>query len=129
MPQDRLRDILREFARFSPRSDSPTSRLTVQQIYEELMTCEQNQQALDEMEVDPMQEDEADQAMDNADQMVYEGPLTLEQSINRDIDGINSTRRRMINELQERLAEAEAYSNEEFIWDLEQQLDWWTNIG
>ncbi len=123
MPQDRLRDILREFARFSPRSDSPTSRLTVQQIYEELMTCEQNQQALDEMEVDPMQEDEADQAMDNADQMVYEGPLTLEQSINRDIDGINSTRRRMINELQERLAEAEAYSNEEFIWDLEQQLD------
>ena len=28
MPQDRLRDILREFARFSPRSDGPTSRMT-----------------------------------------------------------------------------------------------------
>ena len=70
-----------------------------------------------------------DQQMDNADQMVYEGPLTIEQCINRDIHGINSARRRMINDIHERLAEAEAYSNQELIWELEQQLDWWTNIS
>ncbi len=93
------------------------------------MTYDQNQQALDEMEVDPMQEDEADQAMDNGHQMMYERPPTLEQSISRDIDGINSTRRRAINELHEWVAEAEAYSNQELIWDLQQQLDWWTNVG
>ena len=74
-----------------------------------------------------MQEDEADQQMDNADQMVYEGPLTLEQSVKRDIESIRTTRMRIINELHERLAEAEAYSKEELIWDLEQQLDWWIN--
>ena len=91
------------------------------------MERERHQQALDEMEVDPMQEDEADQQMDNADQMVYEGPLTLEQSVNRDIESIRTTRMRSINELHERLAEAEAYSKEELIWDLEQQLDWWIN--
>ncbi len=66
--------------------------------------------------------------VDNADQIVFEGPLTLEQSVNIDIDGINSHRRRMINEIHERLAEAEAYSNQELIWELE-ELDWWTNIG
>ena len=114
MTQDRLRNILREFARFSPRSDSPTSCFTVQQVYEELMAHERNQGGLDEMEVDPMQEDEGDQAMDNAGPMVFEGPLTLEQSIN--CFGINSTRRRMINDIHERLAEAEAYSN-------------WTDLG
>ena len=77
MPRDRLRDILREFARFSPRSDGPTSRMTVQQIYQELMQYEQNQRGLDEMEVDtadPMQEDEADRVADNADHMVSTQP-------------------------------------------------------
>ena len=113
--------------RYFLQGNSPTSRLTDQQVYDELMERERHQQALDEMEVDPMQEDEADQQMDNADQMVYEGPLTLEQSVNRDIESIRTTRMRSINELHERLAEAEAYSKEELIWDLEQQLDWWIN--
>ncbi len=93
------------------------------------MEYERHQHGLDEMEVDPMQKDEVDQRNDNADHIVYEGPLSLEQSINRDLDGINSTRRRMMNDIHERLAEAEAYSNQELIWELEQQLDWWTNIS
>ena len=118
-----MREMLREFARFSPRGDSPTSRLTVQQVYDELMERERHQQALDGMEGDPMRDDEAAQQMDNADQKVYEGPLTLEQPVNRDIESIRTTRMRMINELRERLAEAEACSNQELIWDLEQQLD------
>ena len=40
------------------------------------MERECHQQALDGMEGDPMQDDEADQQVDNADQMVYEGPLS-----------------------------------------------------
>ena len=40
IPDGRVRDILREFARLSPRDDSPTFRLTVQQVYDELMEVE-----------------------------------------------------------------------------------------
>ena len=111
-----------------------TSRQIVERIQGlvlELMQYEQKQHALDGMEVDdgdPVQVEEAGRVVDNADQIVFEGPLTLEQSVNIDIDGINSHRRRMINEIHERLAEAEAYSNQELIWGLE-ELDWWTNIG
>ena len=35
---------------------------------------------------------------------------------------------RMINELHERIiAVAEAYSDQELVWQLEEQLDWWIN--
>ena len=91
------------------------------------MEVERRQQALDEMVDDPMQPEDTDQPMDNADQMWYEGPLTLEQATNRDIENIRVTRMRMINELYERIAVAEAYSDQELIWSLEEQLDWWIN--
>ena len=38
---------------------------------------------------------------------------------------LTKTRIRMINELHERIAEAEAHSDQELIWSLEEQLDWW----
>ena len=126
VPHGRLREMLREFARLSPRDDSPTSRLTVQQVYDELMEVERRQRVHDGLDEDePMPE--ADQQVDNADQLVYEGPQTLEQSVNRDIESIRATRMRMINELHERIAVAEAYSDQELIWQLEEQLDWWIN--
>ena len=92
------------------------------------MEVERRQRALDGLDDDePMPE--ADQQMDNADQLVYEGPATLELSvnrdINRDIESIRATRMRMINELHECIAVAEAYSDQELIWQLEEQLDWW----
>ena len=43
VPDGRLREMRREFARLSPRDDSPTSRLTVQQLYDELMEVERRQ--------------------------------------------------------------------------------------
>ena len=70
---------------------------------------------------------EADQQVDNADQLVYEGPATLEQSVNRNIERIRATRMRMINELHERIAVAEAHSDQELVWRLEEQLGWWSN--
>lgn len=116
-----VRDILREFARFSPRDDSPTSRLTVQQVFDELMVYERHQAELDRRVGDPAH-------VDAANQQVYEGPLTIEQSTNRDIEYIQLTRMRMINELHERIAVAEAHSNQELVDELEEQLDWWINV-
>ena len=109
----------------APRGDSPTSRLTVQQVYDELMELERHEQALDGMVGGRTEEDEVDQQPGDADQVVYEGPLTLEQPTNRDIESIRYTRIRMINELHERIAEAEAHSDQELIWSLEEQPDWW----
>ena len=128
VPDGRVREMLREFARFSLRDDSPTSRLTVQQVYDELMEVERRQRVHDGLDEDePMPE--ADQQVDNADQLVYEGQATLEQSVNRDIESIRATRMRMVNELHERIAVAEAYSDQELIWQLEEQLDWWINAS
>ena len=37
VPHGRLREMLREFARLSPRENSPTSHLTLQQVFHELL--------------------------------------------------------------------------------------------
>ena len=96
-----------EFARFSPRDD--------------VMVYERHQAELDRRVGDPAH-------VDAANQQVYEGPLTIEQSTNRDIEYIQLTRMRMINELHERIAVAEAHSNQELVDELEEQLDWWINV-
>ena len=121
VPDGRVRDMLREFARLSPRGDSPTSQLTVQQVYDELVELQGRQQPPDDLEDEPTTEVDR---QDNADQL---GPVTLEQSVNRDIESIRATRMRLINELHERIAVAEACSDQELIWQLEKQLDWWIN--
>lgn len=43
-------NILREFARFSPRTDSPFAGLSVEEIADELRHYERNQRALDDAE-------------------------------------------------------------------------------
>ena len=48
MPRLQLRDILREFARLSPRSGSLTSRLTSREIIGELLQVESSMNSLDE---------------------------------------------------------------------------------
>ena len=60
-------------------------------------------------------------------QLVFEGPQTLEEALNSDIESIRGTRMRMLNELHERIAVAQAHSDQEFVWQLEELLEWWIN--
>ena len=60
-------------------------------------------------------------------QLVFEGPQTLEEAVNSDIESIHGTRMPMLNELHDRIAVAQAHSDQELVWQLEEQLDWWIN--
>ena len=124
MSRHRLRDILREFARLRPRNNSPTSRVTCAEIYNELVQFERNLGALENLENDDAEPMDVDEAA-----FVFQGRLALQQSIDRDLGDIDAQPTRMIAEIHQQLAEAQAYGSQEPIWYLEEQLDWWTNIG
>ena len=120
--KERLRDILRGFARLSPRAKPPTSRITCAETYNERVQFERNLGAnngLENDDADPMDVDEAG--------VIYEGSLTLQQSVDRDIADVDAQRTRMIGEIHQQLIEAQAVGSQERIWYLEEQLDWLTN--
>lgn len=142
------RNILREFARFSPRADSPTAAMTMEQMVDEMRRYQNNQNAPDDearhrrenndMEVD---DDGENQPMDlemeenlngvhnngrvaeaAADRAVEYGPMNQVDSISADIV---AQRDRMLREIEDHLAEA---TSQEEIWYWEAQCDWWWSV-
>ena len=142
------RNILREFARFSPRADSPTAAMTMEQMVDEMRRYQNNQNAPDDearhrrenndMEVD---DDGENQPMDlemeenlngvhnngrvaeaAADRAVEYGPMNQVDSISADI---LAQRDRMLREIEDHLAEA---TSQEEIWYWEAQCDWWWSV-
>ena len=134
VPHGRLREMLREFARLSPRDNSPTSHLTVQQVFDELLETQRLHEARQQgaHQRGPAAHDgldaDGDEPMPAAGgQLVFEGPQTLEEAVNADIESIRGTRMRMLNELHEQIAVAEAHSDQGLVWQLKEQLEWWIN--
>ena len=65
--------------------------------------------------------------VEEAKPLVYV-PLTMDESMNRDLDEIHARRFRMIAEINQRLDAAYEHGLQEYIWYLEDQLEWWTNV-
>ena len=117
-----LRDILREFARMSPRASSPTSSLSVAQIADGLRRYEQQRH-----DVDMEDEDEMDIDMEEVngnDGAVAFGPLNHDESVLQDI---HDQRRRVLAEIRENLHQAHSLGDYEAIEYWEAQEDWWIN--
>ncbi len=117
-----LRDILREFARMSPRASSPTSSLSMQQIADELRRYEQQRH-----DVDMEDEDEMDIDMEEVnvnDGAVAFVPLNHDESVLQDI---HDQRRRVLAEIRENLHKARSLGNYEAIEYWQAQEDWWIN--
>ena len=127
------RSILKNFAVFSPRSNSPTARMTMEEIANVLRQHERSQH--DAMEVDgddenqPMDLDFGLNGIENntreigpEEPAVVHGPLSYEESLLQDI---NEQRTRVLEEIEQHLAEA---ITQEDIWYWEAQRDWWYAI-
>ena len=131
------RNILRQFARFSPRADSPTARLSADEIANELRHYERNQRALDDeqalhlrggnaMDVDGGEDHHMDMDVDlngihnNTHEVgpIY-GPLDHDETL---LQEINNQRVRVLAEIEERLA-GPLTQKEQWYW--EAQRDWW----
>ena len=120
------RGILKHFAVFSPRANSPTASMTMEEIADVLRQHDDSQH-LDDMEVDgndenqPMDLDHGLNGIENNTREVgpekpaaVHGPLTLQD--------INEQRARVLEEIDHHLAEA---VTQEDIWYWEAQRDWW----
>ena len=122
-----FRNIFRVFARLFPRPDSLTSSLSVQQISDELRRYEQNQPALDNMEIDdeeqPMNVDFNGVGVN--DEALVNGPLNHDDSVLQDI---HQHRTRVLAEIQENLHQAYDTGTQEDIWYWQSQEDWWANV-
>ena len=127
------RNILRDFARFSPRADSPTARLTADDIANELRHYENNQRALDEEAMDVDGDGDGDHQMGanlngihnntheigpEAEGPVY-GPLDHNDTL---LEEIHTQRARVLAEIEEHLA-GPLTQEEQWYW--EAQRDWW----
>lgn len=138
------RNILREFARFSPRADSPTAAMSMEEMADELRRYERSRRALDGEEAlqlrggNAMEVDEADgenQPMDvdlnlngihNNDRVVGPedpgveyGPLNFDDQILADI---HAQRVRVLAEIEDHLLNAQTHED---VWYWEAQPDWW----
>ena len=126
------RDILRNFAVFSPRADSPTATMTVGQISDVLRQHEFRQH-LEDMDVDgggenqPMDLDHGlngieNHSRENDAEEPGEEPPTNEEAI---LEDINERRRRALEEIEDHLSEA---TSQEEIWYWEAQRDFWYSV-
>ena len=128
------RGILKHFAVFSPRANSPTASMTVGEIADVLRQHEDSQH-LDDMEVDgndenqPMDLDHGLNGIENNTREVgpeepaaVHGPMTHVDAMLQDI---NEQRIRVLEEIDHHLSEA---VTQEDIWYWEAQRDWWYSI-
>ena len=127
VPRESLRSILREFAKLSPRSKFPTSRMTSAETYNDLVELEhlgEENEHEDDAAVDAAGDDALPMEVDDAFP-VY-GPLTHDESL---LEDIHTQGTRMIAEINQHLDDACSHGRQEHIWYLEDQLEWWTNVS
>ncbi len=138
IPRSQLRDIFREFARLSPRPNSPTSAMSLEDVRSELLQMESNAASRDNaaaVETDgaggttssaadiaePMEVDDNDNMEVDTKPVVY-GPRTHDESL---LEDIHTQRDRMLREIREHRAEAYNTGSQEQIWYWEDQENWW----
>ena len=143
IPRLQLRDIFREFARLSPRPDSPTSSVSLDDVINELLQMESNAVPRDgatAVETDgaggtisnaadnavvPMEVDGNDNDNMEVDiEPVVYGPMTHDESV---LESIHTQRERMLREIREHLDEAYNTGSQEQIWYWQDQENWWLN--
>ena len=126
------RNILRDFARFSPRADSPTARLSADDIANELRHYENNQRALDDddaMDVDGDGDHHMGANLNGIHNNTHEigpeaegpvyGPLDHNDTL---LEEIHTQRARVLAEIEDHLA---GPLTQEDQWYWEAQRDWW----
>ena len=152
IPPWRRQTILKDFAKLSPRSESPTNRLTTEGIFDATRECEVtlrghnssglgttpmtgvagssgdvtnpgSDAAMPMDETAPMAVNEVDgDEIDEEENPVY-GPQTLDD---RNLHDIHRMRRDALNELYGRLAQAQDYGEWQRVALIEAQIDWWS---